>query len=101
MTFDNVKYDFQGDCEYTLIEVCNKSVDIVDFNLISNNARNNPDDIVSYLREIRLIYNDTVFEMISGGEVRIDEVAITLPYMTNDVSIFLNHPNIVSINSHR
>ncbi|PIK34072.1 putative IgGFc-binding protein [Apostichopus japonicus] len=95
VTFDQTNYDFQGDCEYKLIEVCDNTTGLPDFNLIANNRRNNPSDSVSYLRELRLMYNGMTFDLITGGQVRVEDVTVTLPYITADVVITWNNPYIV------
>lgn len=73
-TFDHHRYDFQGDCEYTLIRPCNneENSSLVDFHLWSNNLKNNPSDRVSYMRGFTLEYNGTLFSVESGNEVYVN-----------------------------
>ena len=96
MTFDQQAFNFQGDCEYTLVRNCSSA--IPDFHLISDNYRLNPSATVSYLKTLRLHYAGSVFTLDHGNMVYIDNIRVTLPYYGPDgVTIFLSHPNVVSI----
>lgn len=78
-TFDKVFYDFQGDCEYTLVKPCGES-DLPDFELIGNFFKNSPNDKVTYIREIRLVLGGKVYEIIHNERVLVDGVEVALPY---------------------
>ncbi|PIK34071.1 putative IgGFc-binding protein [Apostichopus japonicus] len=95
VTFDEVSYDFQGDCEYTLVRDCNDLSVTPSFHLVSNNYRINPSDSVSYLRELRLEYNGTEYELLSGGEVRVNGVTVTPPYYDGIVNIYYSGIDVV------
>ena len=63
MTFDEVKYNFQGDCDYTLVRDClNSSL----FHLWSNNELRRPSDRVSYLREVVFELNGNTYTPHQG-----------------------------------
>ncbi|XP_041453704.1 zonadhesin-like [Lytechinus variegatus] len=69
-TFDRHRYDFQGDCEYTLIRPCNHdNSSLEDFHLWGNNRKNSPSDRVSYMRGFTLEYNGTSYRVESGNKV--------------------------------
>nr|XP_054773221.1 IgGFc-binding protein-like [Lytechinus pictus] len=69
-TFDRHRYNFQGDCEYTLIRPCNNNnSSLEDFHLWGNNRKNSPSDRVSYLRGFTLEYNGTLYRVESGNKV--------------------------------
>ncbi|KAJ8038778.1 IgGFc-binding protein [Holothuria leucospilota] len=85
-TFDGLKYDFQGDCEYTMVEECNTTSS---FEVIANNVKNKPSDPVAYVREVRLVYEDSVYEIKYGGDVLVNGTQRMLPYQdAAGVSIF-------------
>lgn len=95
LTFDNVKYNFQGDCEYTLIEDCGGNST---FRLVSDNYLPLPSVQFSVLRELFLFYEGNVYGLVKGGEVYINNVTITLPYNGPEgVKIYLQPPKVVSI----
>lgn len=95
LTFDNVKYNFQGDCEYTLIEDCGGNST---FRLVSDNSLPMPSVQFSVLRELFLFYEGNVYGLVKGGEVYINNVTITLPYNGPEgVKIYLQPPKVVSI----
>lgn len=93
MTFDSVRYDFQGDCEYTLVKDCNDSI----FHLIGDNVKNSPSDDVSILRHLRLTYLGTTYTIMAGGEVRVNGVRVSPPYFGDDgVVIIPSYQHMVS-----
>ena len=81
LSFDSVKYDFQGDCDYTLVESCNHG-NLPTFKVIGNNDRDKPSSPVSYLRGVRLDYQGTEYQMISSGDLKVDGVIQALPFST-------------------
>lgn len=78
-SFDKVFFDFQGDCEYTLVKPCGES-DLPDFELIGNFFKNSPNDKYSYIREMRLVLGGKVYELLHKGRVLVDGVEVPLPY---------------------
>ena len=86
VTFDDEKYNFQGDCDYTLVRDClNASA----FHLWSNNERLHPSARVSYMREVILDWAGHTYSLRTGSLVRVDGVDVTaqLPYHGPQVSI--------------
>ncbi|PIK53132.1 putative IgGFc-binding protein [Apostichopus japonicus] len=81
LSFDGVKFDFQGDCEYTLVEACNQG-SLPSFIVVGNNDKNKPSDPVSYLRGVRLEYQGTDYQMLSNGNLEVNGVIKTLPFST-------------------
>ena len=81
MTFDERKYDFQGDCDYTLVKDCNPSYNLTSFNLTAENIKLKPSDKVAYTEELRLEYEGVVFALRQDGEIRIDNVMVSTPVM--------------------
>ncbi|XP_071498841.1 IgGFc-binding protein-like, partial [Diadema antillarum] len=92
ITFDGVSYDYQGECDYTLVtDVCEDSTPSVlpSFHLWSDNVKRRPSDSVSYLRELLLDYEGTVYAIEREHVVTVDGVRITLPYQSQDGSIYI------------
>lgn len=89
-TFDNVKYDFQGDCEYTVLKPCEDS-EHPDFEVIGNNRKNTPTSKMSYLREVRLVYGGKEYELLQDGVVLVDGAKEPLPY-DDDNGVHISKP---------
>lgn len=93
LTFDQLRYDFQGDCEYTIVRDCIGS----SFHLIGDNVKNNPSDDVSVMRHLRLTYLGNEYSLLSDGEVRVNDVRVTPPYFGPDgVVIVPSYGHVVS-----
>ena len=94
MTFDKKKYNFQGDCDYTLVRDCLNNT----FHLWSNNELRRPTDRVSYLREVVLELNGVVYSLKKDFKVRVDGIDISrnLPYADAQVWIYRDVTSMVS-----
>ena len=79
ITFDGRKYDYQGDCDYTLVKDCINSTDLPSFHLAVRNYKNKPSDRVAYTQEVHLEYSDSLFSLLQGSEVQLDGVTVALP----------------------
>ena len=97
MTFDDKKYNFQGDCDYTLVRECGNSSD---YHLWSNNERVRPSDRVSLLSEVVLELSGTTYALIKGFNVRVNgiDVSENLPYIDNQVWIYSDVTSMVCNN---
>ena len=84
VTFDGVKYDFQGDCDYTLVKDCTNTSQESSFHVIARNAKNKPSDRVSYTREVILELRGTVYSLRNKKEIRIDGVTVVPPVLRAD-----------------
>ena len=80
ITFDNRKYDFQGDCDYTLVKDCSNSSSAPSFHVTVENIKNKPSDKVAYTNVVNLEYSGAVFSLRQGGDVRVDEIKVNLPF---------------------
>ncbi|XP_041471228.1 zonadhesin-like [Lytechinus variegatus] len=97
-SFDGKRFDFQGDCEYTLLKPRSPETDeLPDFHLYGNNVRSSPSSRVSILRQIFLTYNGTTFSVgqPSGRTLRVDGLQVTAPVNQNGVSITYAFPLII------
>ena len=86
MTFDKKKYNFQGDCDYTLVKDCLNNT----FHLWSDNELRRPSDKVSFIRAVTLEMNGNVYSLNKGLSVRVNgiEVSQNLPYV--DANVWIN-----------
>ncbi len=88
ITFDSKRYDFQGDCEYTLLtDACIEGLpldQVPNFSLVSRNAKKKPSDKVSRVQELTLNLTGTVYSLLTEGEVRVNGFAVALPIVRPD-----------------
>jgi hypothetical protein len=88
VTFDGVEYDFQGECEYTLVRDCWNTSGLPSFHVIAKNLKRKPSERVSFTREVVLEFAGKRYSLLQQREVRIDDVAVSLPVLDlNGVSI--------------
>ena len=102
ITFDRVRYEFQGDCEYTLVRDCPASADLPSFHVKAKNRKIAPQALVSVTARVTLDLEGTQYSFLPGGEVRIDGVTATLPVRRPDgVSISRRGAWMVSVRFYR
>uniref|UniRef100_K7FKI2 Fc fragment of IgG binding protein n=1 Tax=Pelodiscus sinensis TaxID=13735 RepID=K7FKI2_PELSI len=81
ISFDGKKFDFQGTCLYQFAGLCNKSQDLVDFQvLVQNDHRGSR--VVSFTKVVQVkIYEvDIVISRENPGRVLVNGVLTNLPY---------------------
>lgn len=86
-TFDKFTYDYQGDCEYILVQKCVESDSVPDFKLIGQHRKHAPGDKVSYLKYIRLEYAENTFEIFIGRRVMVNGRKVNLPYVDEGIGL--------------
>ena len=84
ITFDGAKYDFQGECDYTLVRDCQNSSQEESFHVVGRNAKNKPSSKVSFNREVVVEVRGVVYSLRSGNELRIDGVTASVPALRPD-----------------
>ncbi|XP_072164150.1 IgGFc-binding protein-like [Diadema setosum] len=87
ITFDQRKYNFQGDCDYTLVKDCLGSSS---FHLWADNEKRLPTDKVSYIRELVLEDSNNTYSLIYDFKVRVNGIDYSknLPYIGDGIIIF-------------
>ena len=98
ITFDGVQYDFQGDCEYTLVRDCPTSGDLPSFHVRARNWKRQPQELVSFTGKVALEFAGTLYTFEPRGQVRIDGVTATLPVRRPDgISISSTGAEVVRV----
>ncbi|XP_074837549.1 IgGFc-binding protein-like [Carettochelys insculpta] len=91
-SFDGHRFNFQGSCQYQLAGRCQDREELVDFQVLVQNA-NKGFQAVSYTRavEVRVYGMNITLSRDYPGRVLVNGVLINLPYRTNDdrISMFL------------
>lgn len=94
ITFDQRKYNFQGDCDYTLVKDCLGSNS---FHLWADNEKRLPTDEVSYIRELVLEDSNNTYSLIYDFKVRVNGIDYSknLPYIGDGIIIFRTFKSLV------
>ncbi|KAJ8043157.1 IgGFc-binding protein [Holothuria leucospilota] len=90
-TFDGYGYTHQGDNEYIAVTTCNGDESVNDFEIVVDNFRRIPSKPVTYIREIRLHYNDVVYALTHPDDVSVDGVKVTLPYTDAENGVAIHY----------
>ena len=97
-TFDDVTYEFQGECEYTLIRDCQTSANFPAIHVRARNWKRQPGDSFSFTGKVTLEFAGTLYTFEPRGQVRIDGVTATLPVRRADgVSISSTGAEVVRV----
>ncbi|XP_051901395.1 IgGFc-binding protein [Pristis pectinata] len=82
ITFDGVRFDFQGTCVYTLAALCANGTGLPPFTVQVQNENRGSNQKVSYTRMVRVtVYGQTlVVSREQAGRVLVDDVLVNLPY---------------------
>lgn len=96
-SFDKRYFDYQGACEYTLVEVCIEDNTIPYFKLIGNFNKAYPHDRVTVTVSYRLEFKGSVFEIRGSPGAFVDGVPVTLPFTRHGVTMtYVPHQKWVS-----
>ncbi|KAJ8043154.1 IgGFc-binding protein [Holothuria leucospilota] len=90
-TFDGYGYTHQGDYEYIGVTICNRDENVNEFEVVVDNFRRTPSKPVTYIREIRLYYNDVVYALTHLDDVSVDGVKVTLPYSDAENGVTIHY----------
>ncbi|WP_411016916.1 VWD domain-containing protein, partial [Salmonella sp. s51944] len=88
-------FTFQGDLEYLAVQTCNNEDGrIPEFQVVTDNYRRIESMPVTYIRELRLEYNDVAYALTHPDKVSVDGVEVTLPYVdrNNGITIYYAAP---------
>ena len=99
-TFDNLKYDFQGDCDYTFLIPCSVTSQddgVVDFHLWGDNIKVCPSCDVSKLRKVYLDYMGRRYAIGQRHEVYVDEERRVPPVIDADVGVYITYSRPVTV----
>ncbi|XP_033095406.1 IgGFc-binding protein-like, partial [Anneissia japonica] len=78
ITYDGLKYDFQGVCDYTLTRDCSSDYNN-HFSITVTNFKRNPDDTVAFTRMLTILLGERIIELRGGDVVFVDGVRVNLP----------------------
>ncbi|XP_061452965.1 IgGFc-binding protein-like [Rhineura floridana] len=91
ITFDGLKFDFQGTCVYQFTGLCEKRKDLVDFLvLVQNDHRGSPAVSFTRLVEIKVYGISIVISRDNPAKVMVNGLLTNLPYSigNNKISMF-------------
>ncbi|XP_069598457.1 IgGFc-binding protein-like [Ranitomeya imitator] len=85
ITFDGVKYDFQGTCVYQFAALCQKINDLVDFQVNVQND-NRGSKVVAYVSavQVKLCNFDIVIDRRYKNKILLDGVLTNLPFVVDN-----------------
>lgn len=86
-TFSHRKFDYQGACEYTLVETCGEGEPLAKFKIIGTFDKPKPRFRVTVVTEVRLLYKGSVFEFKGPFGSHFDGVPVELPFTKNGVTM--------------
>ncbi|KAM4652254.1 LOW QUALITY PROTEIN: IgGFc-binding protein-like [Discoglossus pictus] len=97
ITFDGVRYNFQGACQYQLSSLCEQNSGITPFQVNIWNE-NQSGTKVSYTTTVKVYGTEIKITHQKPGMVMVDGLLLNLPYSTADGRLFLyRNPNAAVI----
>ncbi|XP_071830391.1 IgGFc-binding protein-like [Apostichopus japonicus] len=83
-TFDGQKFDYMGDCQYVVTELCEDQSPLAYFKIIGGFSKTSPGSTVTWTDSIELIYDGSHYEIIAPDIIRLNGRDIFLPTMSTD-----------------
>ncbi|XP_033106905.1 IgGFc-binding protein-like [Anneissia japonica] len=84
-TFDGLRYDFQGECQYVLAQSCNDPE--TNFTIVQQNEKYAVNPNVAVTKEIIIYLDDVVISLLRERIVLVDGVEQTPPISTRGVNV--------------
>ena len=91
LSFDGLKFDHYGECEYTLVSPHTIGISgYPNFELKGKIVKNSPLDTVSFMREVTLKYKGSTYQLKQKGVVLVNTEKVHPPY-SDDVGVHISH----------
>ncbi|MEQ2157424.1 hypothetical protein GOODEAATRI_001703 [Goodea atripinnis] len=89
VTFDKVRFDFQGTCVYQLAALCSKDPELVPFEVLVQNDRGSK--VVSYTKlvQIKVYSTSIVITQTHKGLIMVNDELVNLPVNLKDGKIYV------------
>ncbi|XP_071950627.1 IgGFc-binding protein-like [Antedon mediterranea] len=84
-SFDDVNFDFQGECQYVLAESCNDPD--TEFTIVQQNEKRTENSNVAVTKEIYIYANDVIVSLLQDRIVLFDGVQRIPPINTNGITV--------------
>lgn len=83
-TFDGQYFDYMGECQYVVTELCEHQSPLAYFKIIGGFTKTSPGSTVTWTDSIELIYDGNHYEIKAPDTVRLNGRDICLPTMSTD-----------------
>ncbi|KAM4735256.1 IgGFc-binding protein [Anableps anableps] len=98
LTFDKMRFDFQGTCVYQLVALCSNDPELVPFEvLVQNDHRGSK--VVSYTKlvQIKVYSTSIVLTKTHKGLIMVNDELVNLPINLNEGQIFMHKSGLYAV----